>query len=87
MPAAVDPPLVDRALDRAGRGELLTIADMLEIFRLSRTTFDRHAKRGAFDRFRVVPTVGRVRYAGALVFAHITGVYKPTTFAAKRGPR
>jgi len=79
---------IEAALGRARRGELLTSEDMCVIWHMSRSTFAAHLARGAFDKFRVVPTIGRPLFSGVLVQKFLNGdpLYVPT-FGRKRGVR
>jgi hypothetical protein len=70
-PPVTTPPL--SALDRARRGELLTGADLAEIFRIKHSRFGLLQKAGAFDAFRVRAPIGRAIYSGVLVQKYLNG--------------
>ena len=77
--------VVETALDRAARGELLAPADLMEIFGIKASQYTRLHKAGAFDGFKVKPAIGRRCFSGALVLRYVHG--KPLGYASTFGKR
>ncbi len=76
-----DPVLPADALARAKAGELLGRQDLMAIFRIGGSQFDRLNKAGAFDQFKVRPAIGpKSCFSGILVARYVNGdaVYEPT---------
>jgi hypothetical protein len=64
---------------------LLSAKEMAALFRIGVSHFHKLAKRGAFDKFKVVPAIGPKCYSGVLVARYLKGeaVYTPS-FGRKR---
>lgn len=74
------------ALEKARRGELLTIADMAAIFGIGRSQAHRKERAGAFDAFKVTPTLGPKKFSGVLVAKYLDGepVFEPLRSVRRR---
>jgi hypothetical protein len=81
-----------RTLDAAARpfnlldtyAERLFSAEMMELFGMSRSAFSRELQKHAFDRFEILPRIGRRKWSRELLRPYLAGAMRPDARWRKR---